>query len=108
MEYRHLEKLNIKTSLLGFGTMRLPLTSDGKIDELLAEKMIDYADKLLNGIEIMSDTNELPKSENSFNLDELVKKWKRSFDLEFGGYSRAPKFMMPTNLDFLQTYDIQY
>ena len=43
MEYRHLEKLNIKTSLLGFGTMRFPLTSEGKIDELLAEEMIDYA-----------------------------------------------------------------
>ncbi|RRJ90849.1 thioredoxin domain-containing protein [Paenimyroides tangerinum] len=68
------------------------------------EKMIDYADKLLNGIEIMSDTNELPKSKTSFDLDELVNKWKRSFDLEFGGYSRAPKFMMPTNLDFLQTF----
>lgn len=69
-----------------------------------AEKMVDYADKLLNGIEIISDTNELPKSETSFNLDELVKKWNKSFDWEYGGYARAPKFMMPTNLDFLQTY----
>lgn len=68
------------------------------------EKMIDYAEKLLNGIEIISDTNELPKSETSFNLDVLVKKWSKSFDMEFGGYARAPKFMMPTNLDFLQTY----
>lgn len=68
------------------------------------DKMVDYADKLLNGIEIISDTNELPKSEASFNLDELVKKWSKSFDWEYGGYARAPKFMMPTNLDFLQSY----
>lgn len=68
------------------------------------EKMVDYADKLLNGIKIISDTNELPKSESSFDLDELVKKWRKSFDLDYGGYIRAPKFMMPTNLDFLQTY----
>lgn len=45
MEYRKLEKLNIKTSLLGFGTMRFPLTDDGKIDEALSEKMLDYAYK---------------------------------------------------------------
>ena len=68
------------------------------------EKMIDYADKLLNGIEIMSDTDELPKAEKPFNLGEIVQKWQKSFDLDFGGYARAPKFMMPSNLDFLQTY----
>jgi len=68
------------------------------------EKMIDYAEKLLNGIEIISDTNELPKSESLFNLDQLVQKWSKSFDWEFGGYARAPKFMMPSNLEFLQDY----
>lgn len=68
------------------------------------DKMVDYAEKLLNGIEILSDTNELPKSENDFNLENLVGKWQKSFDLEFGGYERAPKFMMPSNLDFLQSY----
>jgi len=68
------------------------------------EKMIDYAEKLLNGIEIISDTNELPKNESSFNIDLLVQKWSKSFDWEFGGYTRAPKFMMPSNLEFLQDY----
>ena len=41
MEYRNLKKLNIKTSLLGFGTMRFPTNSEGKIDEEKSEKMLD-------------------------------------------------------------------
>lgn len=43
MEYRNLEKLNIKTSLLGFGCMRFPKCEDGSIDEEKAEQMIDNA-----------------------------------------------------------------
>lgn len=37
-----IEKHNIDVSLLGFGCMRFP-TKDGKIDEVVAEKMIDEA-----------------------------------------------------------------
>lgn len=33
----------IETSLLGFGCMRFPVTAEGKIDEPLAEKMLDKA-----------------------------------------------------------------
>jgi len=43
MEKRTLDKLGIETSLLGFGCMRFPVTSDGKIDEAEAEKMLDKA-----------------------------------------------------------------
>ncbi len=42
MEYRSMDKLGIKTSLLGFGCMRFP-QQDGKINEPEAEKMIDTA-----------------------------------------------------------------
>ena len=42
MEFRALDKLGIKTSLLGFGCMRFP-TLDGKIDKARAEKMLDDA-----------------------------------------------------------------
>ena len=34
MEYRKLDKLNIETSLLGFGCMRFPILDNGKIDEV--------------------------------------------------------------------------
>ena len=43
MEFRTLEKLGVKTSLLGFGCMRFPTTTEGKIDEARAQKMLDEA-----------------------------------------------------------------
>jgi len=43
MEFRKMEKLGIKTSLLGFGCMRFPRHRDGSIHEEKAEKMIDTA-----------------------------------------------------------------
>ncbi len=43
MEYRTLEKIGAKTSLLGFGCMRFPVTAEGKIDEARAQKMLDEA-----------------------------------------------------------------
>lgn len=40
MEIRSMDKLGIKTSLLGFGCMRFPLTKEGTIDEAEAERML--------------------------------------------------------------------
>lgn len=40
---KKIEKLGVEVSMLGFGCMRFPVTKDGKIDEALAEKMIDEA-----------------------------------------------------------------
>ena len=48
MEKRKFEKLNIETSLLGFGCMRFPTLENGEIDEFEAEKMLDEAIK--NGV----------------------------------------------------------
>ncbi len=45
MEYRQMENLKIKTSLLGFGCMRFPTSSDGSINEAEALDMIDKAYK---------------------------------------------------------------
>lgn len=43
MKYRKMDKLNVETSLLGFGCMRFPTLENGKIDETEAEKMLDLA-----------------------------------------------------------------
>lgn len=43
MYYRKNNKLNISTSLLGFGCMRFPLNNDGSIDEEQTYKMFDIA-----------------------------------------------------------------
>lgn len=71
------------------------------------EKMYDYAEKLQNGIALANNTLEIyPKEATDFNLEPLLDNWKKSFDLELGGYQRAPKFMMPTNLNFLYQYGL--
>ncbi|HMK06636.1 MAG TPA: thioredoxin domain-containing protein, partial [Flavobacterium sp.] len=73
------------------------------------EKMIDYAEKLHAGIESISLVrNEDPKGESTPEiLLPLIDKWKKSFDWEFGGMARAPKFMMPNNYKFLMRYGHQ-
>ncbi|PZO22795.1 MAG: thioredoxin domain-containing protein, partial [Flavobacteriaceae bacterium] len=73
------------------------------------EKMLDYAEKLHQGINAISLVQQPDNNANfdADNLKALVEKWKKSFDLEFGGYSRAPKFMMPSNYSFLLRYAYQ-
>ena len=65
------------------------------------EATLEFANKLQEGIYIMG-LAPTAKEESRFNLDLLLDKWKQSFDLDYGGYQRAPKFMMPTNLLYLQ------
>jgi len=71
-------------------------------------KMIDYAEKLHNGIESLNfvPTPDQPEIASE-SLQPLVDKWKKSFDWEFGGMARAPKFMMPNNYQFLMRYGHQ-
>ena len=73
------------------------------------EKMLEYAVKLHDGIQSIS----LIQKQNSATaisqtiLQQLLPKWIKSFDTEFGGYGRAPKFMMPNNWQFLMRYGHQ-
>jgi len=73
------------------------------------EKVIEYAEKLYQGIQSISLVENL-KSETSVNQEDLiplVEKWKQDFDLDFGGMSRSPKFMMPNNYHFLLRFAFQ-
>ena len=73
------------------------------------EKVIEYAEKLHQGIQSISIVGNLT-SENSVNQEDLiplVEKWKQDFDLDFGGMSRSPKFMMPNNYHFLLRFAFQ-
>ncbi|MGG5577472.1 thioredoxin domain-containing protein [Myroides sp. C15-4] len=65
------------------------------------EATLEFAEKLQEGIYIMG-LAPTAREEHRFNLTLLLDQWKQSFDLEYGGYQRAPKFMMPTNLLYLQ------
>ena len=81
-----------------------------KIYQENPEKVIEYAEKLHEGLTslgIVAHNKHLDEFPFE-NIHVLVKKWQKSFDLEYGGYTRAPKFMMPTNLEFLQYYGHNY
>jgi len=70
------------------------------------KKMIDYAEKLHQGIQSMSliPNENTETSISQVQIADLVEKWKKSFDWEFGGMSSSPKFMMPNNYHFLMRY----
>ncbi len=70
------------------------------------DKMLEYAAKLHDGIQSISVIQK-KNSETELSQDilqDLLPKWIKSFDTEFGGYGRAPKFMMPNNWQFLMRY----
>ena len=73
------------------------------------EKMLDYAEKLHQGITVLGvvEKNTSDESLHTDRIKPLVEKWSKSFDWDFGGYARAPKFMMPNNYLFLQRYGYQ-
>ena len=73
------------------------------------EKMIEYAEKLNLGINSLNFSNaEIFSGQlNPGCIEPLIKKWQKSFDLDFGGMARAPKFMMPNNYKFLLRYGHQ-
>ena len=71
--------------------------------------IFDYAEKLNDGLQSMRIISK-NDTESDFNFDileSLVEKWQKSFDWDFGGMARAPKFMMPTNYEFLLRYGYQ-
>lgn len=73
------------------------------------QKLNEYAEQLHEGLQAISVVqNNNPNSEFGVTiLEKLVDKWQKSFDWEFGGMARAPKFMMPTNYEFLLRYGHQ-
>ena len=72
------------------------------------DKIIEYAKKLHDGLKSISLINT-SDHENDITFDKnvlenLVARWRKSFDMEYGGMSRTPKFMMPNNYAFLMRY----
>ncbi|MEW7277319.1 thioredoxin domain-containing protein [Aquimarina sp. 2201CG1-2-11] len=70
------------------------------------EKLVEYADKLALGIK---EVDLIEKNTNAINfnldfIDSAVKQWSKHFDHQKGGTTRVPKFMMPSNYNFLLRY----
>lgn len=73
------------------------------------EQLLEYADRLeagLKQIQIITSPAGTINFEKEF-FKPIIEKWKNSFDARNGGYNRAPKFMMPTNYEFLLRYAFQ-
>lgn len=70
------------------------------------EKVTAYAKDLARGIKAINliEPTTSPEALSKSDLESAVKDWSSYFDREMGGYRRAPKFMMPVNLDFLLHY----
>lgn len=70
------------------------------------KKVEEYANHLMEGVmasEMIVEPNEVDEFKRE-KLEELILRWKKSFDLNEGGPTRAPKFPLPNNLDFLMDY----
>lgn len=82
------------------------LTELARLYKEQPEKINGYAKDLAEGIKAVNLVEITPNSQilTEDQLDNSVKKWSRYFDHNYGGYNRAPKFMMPGNLDFLLHY----
>ncbi|WP_347173375.1 thioredoxin domain-containing protein [Polaribacter uvawellassae] len=73
------------------------------------EKVVEYAEKLTEGIQ-QSGLITLNPEKALFTkeyLNETVKKWSIYFDEELGGFNKAPKFPMPNNYHFLLRHAYQ-
>lgn len=68
------------------------------------EELYSYAEKINSNIANAGKAPIKIEEENDFDMDELVKDWFHYFDRSYGGYGRAPKFMIPNSLNFLQKY----
>ncbi len=70
------------------------------------EKAKGYAERLTDGIQqaekIISVKEDVEFTKA--HLQEIVEPWKRHFDIDKGGYNRAPKFPLPNNWSFLLKY----
>lgn len=73
MIYNTFKEKNL--SRLGFGTMRLPVSPDGKIDEKQVEEMVDYAIK--NGINYFDTAYPYHGGMSETVIGKALKKYKR-------------------------------
>lgn len=69
------------------------------------EKLIEYSEKLTEGIKEV-ELLSIAKIEtfDSVYLKDALVNWSSQFDWNEGGMNRAPKFPMPCNYAFIQSY----
>lgn len=81
-----------------------------KLYQETPEKALEYADRLTKGLKETNLIN-LNKERPVFtkeDLQSLIVKSRGLLDMEMGGFKGAPKFPMPTTLDYLIRYQYQF
>lgn len=67
------------------------------------ERVEAYAEEVSDGVR-SSEAILAPQETDGFKkekLEELMLRWSKSFDKDYGGKSHAPKFPLPNNMEFL-------
>ncbi len=102
MEYRSMDKLGVKPSMLGFGCMRFPKKADGNIDEAEAERMIDKA--IASGVTYIDTAYPYHNGDSEPFVGRVLKKYDRkSFYLA----TKLPIWKVETIEDVKQTFEEQ-
>ncbi len=99
---RKFEKLNIETSVLGFGCMRFPLNKEGKIEVIEAEKMLDLAIK--SGVNYIDTAYPYHGGESETFVGNVLKKYPRN---SFYLATKLPMFYVEKEEDVLRFFNEQ-
>jgi uncharacterized protein YyaL (SSP411 family) len=80
-----------------------------KLNNESPEKLTEIATQLEEGIKNLDlvTLNDADVDLKNYPLEKILKSWKSTFDHRFGGYKRAPKFMMPSNYEYLLRHAVQ-
>ena len=72
------------------------------------DKLLEYADKLSEGLINMQLIPQSSGSKNEISLDLISEKLEQNFDWRYGGTKQVPKFVIPANFEFLLKYSHLY
>jgi len=102
MYTRNINKLKVSPSILGFGCMRFPTLSDGKIDEAKATEMIEKA--MANGVTYIDTAYPYHNGDSEPFVGKVLKNHKRdSFILA----TKLPVWLIKTKADVRRLFSEQ-
>ena len=102
MELRKMGKLDVMTSLLGFGCMRFPLKADGGIDEELSEQMLLEAYR--NGVNYFDTAYTYHNSESESFTGKVLNQLPRE---SYFVATKFPSWLLKKTSDVREICEIQ-
>ncbi|MDR0832525.1 MAG: aldo/keto reductase [Bacillales bacterium] len=102
MEKRKFKKLSVEPSLLGFGCMRLPTLSNGKIDRKETRRLLNYAYE--NGVTYFDTAYPYHSGESELVVGEILKDFPRN---SFYLATKLPGWLVKKEEDILKIFKEQ-